>query len=62
MNYLAASYEVSKTEKFGTQQAAGNKPLSASGGLKASKFACLFVQYQDIRQNCPIRKCWASTE
>jgi len=25
MNYLAGSYEVSKTEKFGTQQAAGNQ-------------------------------------
>jgi hypothetical protein len=36
MNYLAASYEVSKTEKFETQQASGNQPLSASGGLKAS--------------------------
>jgi hypothetical protein len=28
--------------------------------LKASKFACLSVQYQDIRQNCLIRKCWAT--
>jgi len=50
MNYLAASYEVSNTEKFGAKQAAGNQPLSASGGLKAGKSTCLSVQYQDIRQ------------
>jgi hypothetical protein len=42
MNYLAASYEVSKTEKFGTQQAAGNQSLSALWRIE-SKQICLFV-------------------